>query len=303
MKNENEKKVWFDGNFVFMDKASIPINAVALKYGAQVFEGIRAYKLDNEKGFNILALKQHINRLLQSCKLMRMEQKYNFEQLLEAVCNTLKENEVDQDCYIRMACSIVGTGGIDCTGPVSVSIDVFPMSRKSYENGISVCINGWQRLQDSQMPPRIKCVANYQNGRLALLQAKQDGYDNVLLINNMGKICEAPTAAIFIIRGNQIITPPFSNGILESVTREIVILIAKKHGFNIIEREIDRTEIYIADGAFLCGTGAEILPIKNIDGYKILSSENEIFLKIRDCYFSIAKAKENYSAEYIYYLT
>ncbi|NDL01327.1 hypothetical protein GPY23_21045 [Photorhabdus bodei] len=152
------------------------------------------------------------------------------------------------------------------------------------------------------MPPRVKCVANYQNGRLALLQAKEDGYDNVLLVDNRGKVCEAPTATFFLIRDSKLITPPVTDSILESITRDIVIRLAHRLGYNVIERSVDRTELYLAQGLFFAGTGAEILPVGSIDRFSVNTLSSEIYHDIHRGYFSIAHA--DYSGfENFYHLT
>src|SRR3990167_4271322 len=243
-----DRLIAINGELVKYQDATIHISSVAMKYGASVFEGVRGYLDTSGNSLNIFAVDQHIKRLMASIKLMKMEFIYNEKCIIESIAQLIKTNKISEDCYIRCAVSIIGTGGIDCTGPTMLSIDAFPQGRKPNQaNGINVSISSWRRINDNSMPPRLKCIANYQNGRMATLQAKASGYDNTLLLNEHGKISEAPTACVFFLKNGRLITAPVTADILESITRNFIISFATDIGVKVVEREIDRTEAYLAD--------------------------------------------------------
>jgi branched-chain amino acid aminotransferase len=293
MTDKSHRFICMNGTQTPYNEATIHVASVAVKYAAQVFEGIRCYLVEGENRLNILALEQHVDRLFDSCHLMRMDMPYTREEVISQVLETVKANDLNQDSYIRLACSVNTDGPIFAKGPGLLTIAAFPQARKDFPKGQKVCINGWQRISDAQMPPRVKCVANYQNGRLALMQAKMDGYDNVLLTDSQGKACEAPTATFFMLRNGELVTPPVTSGILESITRDMVIKMAKRNNIPVVQRSIDRTELYIADSAFFCGTGAEILPIASVDQFDIDTINCEVFQSISKQYFNIARGLDS----------
>ncbi|WP_055108894.1 aminotransferase class IV [Paenibacillus ihumii] len=251
-------------------EATIHVGSAAMKYAASVFEGIRGYWDAGRQRLHLFSLSEHVDRLLDSMKIMGMEHDWSKERVIRNIHNIIMVNRLQEDCYVRVAASVEADGPLESKGPVLLSAAAFPMQRKPHaDQGIHISVSSWQRISDHMMPPRIKCIANYQNGRLALLQAKSDGYDNTLLLNQNGKIAEAPTAAFFIVKNGMLITPAVTSGILESITRRHILNWAKKLGLPADERELDRTECYLADEAFLCGTGAEILPVVSVDRYEL----------------------------------
>ncbi|MED0758918.1 branched-chain amino acid transaminase [Aneurinibacillus thermoaerophilus] len=288
-----ETYISLNGRITPYEEAKIHVSSVAMKYGASVFEGIRGYWNEEQKELYLFALEQHLKRLLDSMNLMGMEHDYSVDKLIFQVEEIVKANQLKQDCYIRVAASIEADGPLDTRGPVLLNIAAFPQGRKPIQTGIKVSISSWTRLSDNMMPPRIKCVANYQNGRIALLLAKTDGYDNTILLNQNGKVAEAPTAAVFLVKNGVLTTPVVTDGILESITRRFLIEVARELNIPIIERQIDRSECYLADEAFLCGTGAEILPIRSIDHYLIGDGKDGIITqRLKDFYFDVVYGKK-----------
>ncbi|MED0738641.1 branched-chain amino acid transaminase [Aneurinibacillus thermoaerophilus] len=288
-----ETYISLNGRITPYEEAKIHVSSVAMKYGASVFEGIRGYWNEEQKELYLFALEQHLKRLLDSMSLMGMEHDYSVDKLIFQVEEIVKANQLKQDCYIRVAASIEADGPLDTRGPVLLNIAAFPQGRKPIQTGIKVSISSWTRLSDNMMPPRIKCVANYQNGRLALLLAKTDGYDNTILLNQNGKVAEAPTAAVFLVKNGVLTTPVVTDGILESITRRFLIEVARELNIPIIERQIDRSECYLADEAFLCGTGAEILPIRSIDHYLIGDGKDGIITqRLKNFYFDVVYGKK-----------
>ncbi|AMA73432.1 branched-chain amino acid transaminase [Aneurinibacillus thermoaerophilus] len=288
-----ETYISLNGRITPYEEAKIHVSSVAMKYGASVFEGIRGYWNEEQKELYLFALEQHLKRLLDSMNLMGMEHDYSVDKLIFQVEEIVKANQLKQDCYIRVAASIEADGPLDTRGPVLLNIAAFPQGRKPIQTGIKVSISSWTRLSDNMMPPRIKCVANYQNGRIALLLAKTDGYDNTILLNQNGKVAEAPTAAVFLVKNGVLTTPVVTDGILESITRRFLIEVARELNIPIIERQIDRSECYLADEAFLCGTGAEILPIRSIDHYLIGDGKDGIITqRLKNFYFDVVYGKK-----------
>lgn len=276
------------------DEATIHIGSAAMKYGASVFEGIRGYWDADRHRMHLFSMSEHADRLLDSMKIMGMEHAWSKERVMRNIRNIILVNRLQEDCYVRVAASVEADGPLESRGPVLLSVAAFPMQRKPHsDRGIHISVSSWQRISDHMMPPRIKCIANYQNGRLAMLQAKSDGYDNTLLLNQNGKIAEAPTAAFFIVKNGMLITPCVTSGILESITRRHILNWAKEIGLTATERELDRTECYLADEAFLCGTGAEILPVVSVDRHELGSgSIGSVTAKLMRKYFNTAYVRE-----------
>jgi branched-chain amino acid aminotransferase len=184
-------------------------------------------------------------------------------------------------------------GDMSLTGPVGLAVDALPR-KMADKAGITAGISSWLRIPDGAMPPRIKCSANYQNGRLAQLEAKVNGYDTALLLNARGKLAEGPGACCFVVRRGVPMTPPVTADILESVTRATLLeLCAKELGLTPEVREIDRTELYVADEAFLCGSGWEIAPIVSVDRLPLGdgAKPGPVTRAIQACYFSVVRGE------------
>lgn len=257
--------LYLNGKLVPYDEARIHVQSAAVKYGASVFEGLRAYWNEGQRQLYVFRLAEHIDRLYESLRLMRMEHSFTREELGASILEVLRKNEVREDVHIRQTALIEADGGLDETGPVGLAVDARPRE-SSARTGIAACISSWVRIADGSMPPRIKCSANYQNGRLAALEAKVNGYGGALLLNSRGKLAEAPAACCFVVRRGVLMTPPVTADILESVTRATLLeLFRRELGQEPVERDIDRTELCVADEAFLCGSGWEITPILSVD--------------------------------------
>jgi branched-chain amino acid aminotransferase len=263
-----ELSISMNGRIVPYEQALIHVSSVAMKYGGSAFEGVRGYWNAEQERLYLFAFEAHIERLFESMRLMGMAPEFSRDDARKQVQALLAHNRIRQDCYLRIAASIEADGAIDAAGPVLLNIAAFPQGRKA-TTGIKLGISSWRRLAEAAMPPRIKCVANYQNGRLATLTARAAGYDQPLLLDASGKVSEAPTSAFFMVRRGVLSTPPETADILESITRKFVLELARSAGIPHVERVIDRSECYLAEEAFLCGTGAEILPIQSIDQFPI----------------------------------
>ena len=288
MKSASDLKVLLNGNLIEKKEAVVNLDTVAFKYGTMVFEGLRGYWNEQQQQLYIFRLDDHSKRLEQSVRLMRMKTEYTAKDYSTAVVRAVRENQLQATAHIRQVVYVDGPGEAFVEGPVSQAVIVTPKGGwfDGKELGIHTCFSSWQRISDNSLPPRIKCAANYQNARLALLQARLDGYDSTLMLNAAGKVAEEPRGCVFICRNGQVITPTITSDILESITRATLIqLFLEVHGIKVLERDVDRTEFYAADEAFICGSGLEVAPILSIDRFKIGRGQaGEMTMAIRDTY-------------------
>lgn len=265
------KYIYLKGDIVPFEDAKIHVLSVGFAYASTVFEGLRAYWNADAQDLYVFRMSDHARRLLRSMKLLRMDHAFTEASLNAAVLELLRANELREDAHIRELAFIEGIGPIDTTGPVGLAVTATPSYRLfDASRGVACAFSSWRRISEDCLPPRIKCTANYQNGRHAFLQAKLDGYGGAILLNERGKVAEGPTMCVFLVRDGKVITPMLSCGVLESITRATVIeLFRIHHGIEVIEREVDRTEFYIAEEAFFCGTACEILPITSVDRHPV----------------------------------
>ena len=249
------------------EQASVHPMSLGMTYATAVFEGLRAYRNPTTGEFKIFRFAEHFKRLLLGMKVMRFDHSFTQEGMREALSGLIRANEPDDDVYIRLLVYIEALGLMAQTGPVGYTAAASPRERPKFaDTGMSLGVSSWSRLSDNASPPRIKATANYHNARLTQLQAKSDGYDGALMLTPSGKVSEAPIACFFMVRDGKLITPNIGSNILESVTRDTIItLYEEATGQAVVQREVDRSELYFADEAFLCGTGQEIIPVIKID--------------------------------------
>jgi len=249
------------------EQASVHPMSLGMTYATAVFEGLRAYRNPKTGEFKIFRFAEHFKRLLLGMKVMRFDHSLTEDGMREALSGLIRANEPDDDVYIRLLVYIEALGLMAQTGPVGYTAAASPRERPKFaDTGMSLGVSSWSRLSDNASPPRIKATANYHNARLTQLQAKSDGYDGALMLTPSGKVSEAPIACFFMVREGKLITPNIGSNILESVTRDTIItLYEEATGQAVVQREVDRSELYFADEAFLCGTGQEIIPVVKID--------------------------------------
>jgi branched-chain amino acid aminotransferase len=286
--------LYLNGQLVPYADARIHVQSTAVKYGASVFEGLRAYWNPAHEELYVFRLEEHIDRLFASMRLMRMEHSLTREELTRSILDVLRKNQVREDVHIRQTAFLDDDGDLDARGPVGLAVDARPR-KATTKAGIAACVSSWTRIADGSMPPRIKCSANYQNGRLATLEAKTNGYDSALLLNARGKVAEAPGACCFVVRGGVPITPPVTADILESVTRTTLLeLFRTELGQAPTERDIDRTELYVSDEAFLCGSGWEITPVLSIDRMPLGNGREPgpVTQGVQACYFAVVRGEK-----------
>ncbi|HKZ08455.1 MAG TPA: branched-chain-amino-acid transaminase [Methylomirabilota bacterium] len=262
-------KIWMNGKLVPQAEAVLPVNSAAVFYATNVFEGLRAYWNAADGELYAFRLAEHFARLRESMKMMRFTVPYSDMDLYDAVRDVLRGNEVQEDVHMHLV-AYVGGAGLDATSPTGLYINPRRRGRITEGAGLRCCVTSWQRTSDNAIPIRLKSGSNYQNGRLATLQAKADGYDAPIFLNQHGTVAEGSGATFFMIRRGQLLTPPLTSDILESITRTTLLeSIAPALGIEVVERHIARTELYVADEAFFCGSGYEITPILSIDRFNL----------------------------------
>jgi branched-chain amino acid aminotransferase len=297
MSAERPRLLFFEGKNVPYDDARVHVLTTAFKYAATIYEGIRAYHDEDTGQLYVFRLREHLERLADSAKIAHIRLPYSANEFTDILLRLIRENELRQDVHIRLV-AYVGedNGRLESTGSVGVTIAAMPMGRYDAlapAEGLHVCVSSWRRIADESMPPRVKSSANYHNSRLALLDARAAGFQDAILLDQRGKVSEGPGYNIFVVRRDKVLSPPVTYGILEGVTRDTLIrLFARFHDIAVVEREIDRTELYVADEAFFCGSGKEVTPIGSIDHRPVgggrLGPWTE---RIRTTYFEVAKGK------------
>jgi branched-chain amino acid aminotransferase len=296
------KFVAMDGQIVPWEQGCVHVMTPAFRYGAVVFEGVRAYWSPTREDMLVFRLEEHLLRMLQSMKLMRFEHAVTVEAMRETTLELIRRNEIRETSHIRVFAFVDGEGEQSAQMPIRWSVVVAPYPRRArVSEGVKVGVSSWQRINDNAMPPRAKVAANYNNGRLAGIQGKLDGYDNVLMLTQHGHVAESPGSCFFMIRNGVPVTPAVTDSILESITRETVMqLLHEKFGLKVVERNIDRTEVYVADEAFFCGSGQEIVPIRSIDHHKLgEGGVGKLTRALQAHYFAIVSGETNLHQEWI----
>ncbi|MBI3976665.1 MAG: branched-chain amino acid transaminase [Chloroflexi bacterium] len=295
---------WLDGKIVPVAEAKVSIRADGAISGANVFEGIRGYWNEAEQQLYIFKLDEHLQRLGQSTKMMRMRMPYSLDDIARACIDVIRANELREDIHFipRVYFGEGHWGNRPEDNPVGAWITLRQGSGgQTLVNGQNVGVSSWRRISDDVMPPRIKAGANYHNSRLAANEARMNGYDGAILLNQQGKVAEGPGACLMLVRNGKVITPTVTDSILESITRTTLLqLFQTELGVPVVEREVNRTELYIADEAFFCGTGAEITPIVSVDRLPVgTGARGPVTKQIQDVYFAIVRGQNPKYAHWV----
>ncbi|MEM2878314.1 MAG: branched-chain amino acid transaminase [Candidatus Hadarchaeales archaeon] len=290
------KYIWMNGKLVPWKKATVHVLTHTLHYGMGVFEGIRCYR--TPKGPAVFRLKEHVKRLENSAKLVGMKIPYSEENIISAIKNTIRANDIEE-CYIRPIVFYgYGVMGLNPEGaPVNFAVAVWPwgtyLGEEGLEKGVRAKISPWIRIHPKILPPHAKLVANYANSILAKVDALSSGYDEAILLNVEGYVAEGPGENLFIVKKNKLITPPTSAGALSGITRDSVMKIAHDEKIEVMERDFKPDEIYDADEAFFTGTAAEVTPIREVNGRKIGSgNRGPITERIQRIFFNAVRGRE-----------
>jgi branched-chain amino acid aminotransferase len=269
---EKSEWIWMNGEFVAWDDAQVHVLSHGLHYGTGVFEGIRCY--ETEQGPAIFRHVDHLKRLANSAEMYYLPLEHSIEEIREATHELIRRNGL-QSCYIRpLAFRGYGEMGLFAKGsPVDVTIAVWPwgayLGEAGKREGIRAKVSSWRRISPAGLIPHAKASGQYLNSILAKTESANSGYDEAILLDEHGHVCEGSGENIFVVAEGQIFTPPHTAGILDGISRKSVIQIARDLGYTVAEREIARSELYLAEEVFLCGTAAELVPVREIDDHPI----------------------------------
>lgn len=297
--NIEERLIWLNGKIVPLQEATINVLSPTSQFGANVFEGIRCYWNEEKQQLYAFRLPEHYKRLKNSMKMFRMEDKYSVDELKQGLIDVVQANGYKEDIAVRQTVFIDGFGSWMSKGPINMFIAPIPKGRTLNPSklGMKCCISSWERISDKNISPKVKVGANYINSRMAQMEALENGYDSAIFMNSQGKIAEGPGSCFFIIRDGVLITPPVTASILESITRDTIIELARNVlNIEVIERDIDRTELYICDEAFLCGSAMEVVSVLNVDGININDGmPGKITEALKDIYLKVVRGEiDNY---------
>jgi branched-chain amino acid aminotransferase len=285
--------VWLDGRLVPWEQATMHVATECVLRGENVFEGIRAYWSEAEQELFLFRHADHIARLRQGAKIMRMTIPYSDAEIEAASLDLIRACGYRGQVHYRPV-AYFDMGNLTDYLPSEIRTGMFILAfsmptTKAVHDGVASCISTWRRNSDLASPSRIKAGSNYHNSRLAYIDARLNGFQIPILLNEAGKVAEGPGACFMMVRHGKLITPPVTADILESITRETLIELARAElGLEVIERDIDRTELYICDEAFFCGSGHEVTPINSVDRYEVGDGKpGPLTRRIQTLYFDL----------------
>lgn len=290
------EKIWFNGKFVNWDDAKIHVMSHVVNYGSSVFEGIRCY--NTRKGSAVFGLHSHIQRLMNSAKVYRMDVPYTAEKLSDSVLETIRVNKM-KECYIRPVIfrgyGEIGVNPLGC--PLDTVIAVWEwgkyLGKEALEQGVDVCVSSWTRIAPNTLPALAKAAANYMNSQLIKMEAIKNGYAEGIALDTAGYISEGSGENIFIIKDGVLLTPPLASSVLPGITRQAVIGICRELGLEVREQGIARELLYLADEAFFTGTAAEVTPIRSVDKIPVgKGTRGPITATIQEKFFSLVNAED-----------
>jgi branched-chain amino acid aminotransferase len=290
------KYAFFEGEFVPIEKARVSIMTHTFNYGTGCFEGIRAYWNKEEEQLFIFRMREHYERFHRSCHILLIELPYSVERLSELTIELLCREGYREDAYIRPL-AYKATEGIGVRlHDLEDQFAVFAIPFGRYienEEGAKVCVSSWRRISDNAVPARAKITGAYINSALPKTEAALNGYDDAIVLNENGCVSEGSAGNLFIVRDGKLITPPVTANILEGITRATIMQFTREQfGLETVERPIDRTELYVAEEAFFCGTGVQVAVIATIDHRPVGTGKiGPITKKLRDLYFDIVRGK------------
>lgn len=291
------KSIWMEGELVDWDDAKLHILTHTMHYGLGAFEGVRAYKR-SDGSTTIFRLREHINRLFDSCKLMLIEPRFTREQLIAASSALLEDNRMDE-AYLRPIVW-VGDGAMGVyapDNPIRTAIVAWRwgayLGAGAVEKGIRVKVSSWARHHIHVSFAKGKIMGQYTNSILAKREAKMAGYDEAVLMDVQGYVSEGSGENLFLVKRGKLITPPLSASILEGVTRDTILTLAREEGIPVSEEMVTRDQLYLADEAFFTGTAAEVTPIREVDNRQIgQGGVGSVTRRLQQRYFDIVKGND-----------
>lgn len=287
---------FFAGEFTPIQEAQVSIMTHAFNYGTGCFEGIRAYWNEQEGQLYAFRLREHFERMLRSTRILRIQLPYSAEELSEITLELLRREGFREDAYVRplayKADEIIGVRLHDLTD--GFAMFAVPFGRYiEKEEGAHVCFSSWRRVDDNAVPARAKITGAYINSALAKTDALLSGYDEALVLTQAGHVSEGSAENVFIVRDGKLITPPVSANILEGITRETIITLARDEmGMGIVERSIDRSELYVCDEALFTGTGVQVAAITQVEHRPVgTGSLGPVVARLRELYFGVVRGQ------------
>ncbi len=301
--SKDKLKVWWDGQILNFNEAKVPVLNHSMQYGSGIFEGIRAY--ETQKGTSIFRLKDHVKRFFRGMKIYDIKIKYSETEVQNAIKTIVRENGF-KSCYIRPFVFYYDDNIQLPTEGKMTSLYIVPLPLGKYienNNGIRCKISSWIRIDSYILPVQAKASGNYINSLLAVKEAKASGFDEAIMMDREGYIAEGSAENIFVVKDDRLLTPSLDSSILEGITRDTVISIAKSDGIKVEERKIHREELITADEVFICGTAAEITPVINVDGINIgTGKEGKITKMLRERYMDVVRGNDHNFEEWMDYL-
>jgi len=301
---QETEKIWMNGELVDWAEARVHVGAHGLHYGTGVFEGIRCY--ETERGPAVFRLDDHLRRLQNSARLLYMELPYSIEELRQACFDTIGANGLSE-CYLRpIAFYGYGELGVHTgTNPVDVAIMSWPwgayLGEGSQQQGVRVMISSWRRVGPNTIPHAAKATGVYLNSMLATHEARRAGYDEAIMLTEEGRVADGPGETIFLVKDGTIYTPDLSASILPGITRDTVVQIAQDLGHPVVEKELIRTELYLADELFMTGTAVEITPVQSVDDHEV--GVGPITLELQQAYADTVRGRTERWGHWLDYAT
>jgi branched-chain amino acid aminotransferase len=286
--------VFRDGDYLRYRDVSLRLMTHAFSYGTGCFEGMRAYWNETNRQLYLLQAVPHFQRLHRSARVLRMSVDYSVEQLVEAAREILRRNKFEQDCFLRP--NVFKSGeeiGVRLTG-LSDCVTIHALPFGTYidvDRGLRCVVSSWRRISDQSIPARAKIAGSYVNSALAKSEALDAGFDEAIVLGADGHVSEGSAENLFIVRDGVVYTPPVTDDILEGITRNCVIeLLRKEVGITVVERAIDRTELYVCDEVLLCGTAAQVTPVVEIDRRRVGDGEiGDVTKRVQAAYFAAVR--------------
>ena len=302
------EKIWMDGQMVDWAEARVHVLTHTMHYGSGVFEGIRAYPTG--RGVAVFRLREHIRRLLASAKIFLIDVPFSEDELVEATRELLRVNDLSQGCYIRplvyLGYGEMGLNPMPC--PVNVAIAAWPwgtyLGDDGVANGVSVKVSSWRRHDPNAVPTAAKGTGMYANSSLAKVEALKAGYDEAILLAPDGRVSECTGENVFVVQGGELVTPPTSAaGALAGITQDSVETIARDLGISVRHEPLVRTDLYLADEAFLTGTAAEVVPIRAVDD-RVLGNgrPGPITVDIQQTFFAMVRGEVDRYKDWLDYV-
>src|SRR5437667_10225502 len=297
------KELFMNGAFVPAEHGMISVRTHGFAYGTGCFEGIRGYWNEKDEQVYLFRLREHFERLLRSCKILQISLPYTVDQLIDITCELVRRNVQRQDVYIRpvayKADEMIGVRLHNLTDHFTITAE--PFGNYIDITGLHCGVSSWRRIDDNAIPARAKICGSYVNSAFAKSEAKQNGFDQAIMLTHEGNVSEGSAENIFLLLNGELVTPAPTENILLGITRETVIELARREFGRITrERQIDRTELYIADEIFLCGTGAQIAPVIKVDHRPIGDGTiGPISKALQQLYFDVVRGHiPNYRAQW-----